>query len=286
MKQKKPNIGQINEVVVVDIERQGAWVDAGGERLLLPKQDLAREVSVGELLRVFIYRDQDGDIQATLKLPLAMAGEFAALRVKKALPEGVLFDLGRGFELPVSIDEIPFRPKQGERTLVRVELDEDGMLCGSCRITDFLETAQGPMVGQLAGLNIGQQVELLVWRTTDLGVKMIIDDRYEGLLYADEPIEAQIGQKLVGYVTRLREDGKVDLSLNPGGKAGADLGRDKILQALAGSGFLPLNDNSSPEDIRRLLGLSKKQFKRAVGSLYKQNQIELLQTGIRLKVQK
>ena len=275
MKQKRLEIGQIHEVVVVDLDRQGAWLDAGSERLLLHKQDLAQPVSVGDRLRVFIYRDQDGDTQATLKLPLATAGEFAALRAKKIVPEGVLFELGRGFELPVSMDEIPFRPKQGERTLVRVELDEDGMLCGSCRITDFLESSRD--------LKFGQQVELMVWRTTDLGVKMIINNRYEGLLYADEPIDAQIGQTLVGFVARLREDGKVGLSLNPGGKAGADLGRDKILQALAGNGFLPLNDNSSPEDIRRLLGLSKKQFKRSLGSLYKQGKVELLQTGVRLK---
>lgn len=275
MKPDMPNIGQINEVSVVDVDQQGAWLDAGSERLLVPKQELAQQVTLGEMLRVFIYRDQDGDIQATLKLPLACAGEFAALRVKKVLPEGVLFELGRGFELPVAIEEIPFRPKQGERTLVRVELDEDGMLCGSCRIGDFLAAAQG--------LKFGQQVELLVWRSTDLGVKMIIDNRYEGLLYADEPIDAQVGQNLTGFVARVREDGKIDLSLNPGGKVGTDIGRDKILEALAGGGFLPLNDNSSPEEIRRLLGLSKKQFKRAVGGLYKQNKIELLQTGIRLK---
>ncbi len=275
MELEMPNIGQINEVTVVDIDQQGAWLDAGSERLLVPTQELAQPVALGEVLRVFIYRDSDGDIQATLKLPLASAGEFAALRVKKIVPEGVLFELGRGFELPVAIEEIPFRPKQGERTLVRVELDEDGMLCGSCRISDFLEAARG--------LAFGQQVELLVWRSTDLGVKMIIDNRYEGLLYADESIETQVGQNLTGFVARVREDGKIDLSLNPGGKLGSDIGRDKILAALAGSGFLALTDNSSPEEIRRLLGLSKKQFKRALGGLYKQDKIEMLQTGIRLK---
>ena len=276
MKQKKLETGQIHEVVVVDTDHQGLWLDAGSERLFIPRQELAEPVSIGAVLRVFLYRDEDGETQATLKLPLATAGEFAALRVKKIVPEGVLFELGRGFELPVAMDEIPFRPKLGERTLVRVELDEDGNLCGSCRITDFLETSRD--------LKFGQQVELMVWRTTDLGVKMIIDSRFEGLLYADEPIDAQIGQTLVGFVARLREDGKVDLSLNPGGKAGADIGREKILQALtSGKGFLALNDNSSPEDIRRLLGLSKKQFKRALGGLYKQGKVEILQAGIRLK---
>ncbi len=276
MTQKRLNLGQINELAILDIENQGVWLDAENERLFLPQEELSRKFSVGERIQVFVYRDQDGDLQATLKFPLASVGEFAALRVKKILAEGVIFDLGRGFELPVAIEEIPFRPKHGERTLVRVELDEDEMFCGSCRITDFLRAADG--------LKFGQQVELQVWRTTDLGVKMIIDGQYEGLVYADEPLESQAGEKLVGFVARVREDGKVDLSLNPGGKAGVDLGREKILEALAGSGFLPLNDNSSPEEIRRLLGLSKKQFKRALGGLYKEQKIEILQKGVRLKV--
>lgn len=275
MKQQKLAIGRINEVSIEQIDQQGAWLVSGLERLLLPRQEVATALAVGASLRVFIYHDPEGVLQATLRLPLAEVGEFAALRVKKVLDEGVFFDLGRGFELPVAIDEIPFRLRSGERTLVRVELDEDGMLCGSCRIADFLE--------QPRNLKVGQQVDLLVWRLTDLGAKMVIDNRYEGLLYADEQFEIQLGQRIVGYVARLREDGKVDLSLNPGGRAGADIGRDKIMQALKGGNFLPLNDNSSPEDIRRVLGLSKKQFKRAVGSLYKQNRIELLQSGIRLK---
>ena len=275
MNKKNLEISQIHEVRVVDSDRQGVWLEAGGERLFLSAQEVDPLPAVGDLLRVFIYRDEDGETRATLKLPLATAGEFAALRVKKIVTEGVLFDLGPGFELPVAIDEIPFRPKLNEQTLVRVDVDEDGDLCGSCRITDYLENA--------SDLTFGQQVELVVWRVTDLGVKMIIDNRYEGLLYADEPIEVQVGQKLTGFISRMRDEGKIDLSLNPGGEAGAEIGRDKILQALAGKGFLPLTDNSSPEDIRRLLGLSKKQFKRALGGLYKQGQVELLQTGIRLK---
>ncbi len=275
MEQDISLVGKISKAVVEQLDSQGAWLKVGTLRQLLPKTELVQAVSVGEQLQVFIYCDEDGQLLATRRLPLATVGEFAALRAKKILHEGVLFDLGRGFELPVAIEEIPFRPRQNERTLVRVELDEDGMLCGSCRVADFLETAEG--------LRVGQQVALQVWRKTDLGVKMIIDNRFEGLLYADEAVETQPGQKLTGYVARLREDGKIDLSLNPGGQAGADIGCDKILEALRSGGFLPLNDNSSPEDIRRLLGLSKKQFKRAVGNLYKQKKIEILQKGIRLK---
>ncbi len=268
-------IGRTHELEVKRIDDKGALLETEGGLLALKKAEMEGTVAVGQRLRVFLYRDQQGELLVTQRVPLAEVGEFAALRVRKILRAGVIFDLGRGFELPVAIEEIPFRPKPGERTLVRVELDADEGLCGSCRIGDFLEEPRG--------LRVGQQVELLVWRQTELGIKMIVEGRCEGLLYAEELSEARPGDRMVGYVTRLREDGKVDLSLNPGGRAGVDIGREKILQALAGKGFLPLHDNSSPEEIRRLLGLSKKQFKRAVGGLYKEQKIELLQSGIRLK---
>jgi predicted RNA-binding protein (virulence factor B family) len=274
MKTEKLPLGRILPMSIERVEEKGVWLKAGTERFLLPTREIQQPLKAGETIAVFVYCDAEGEIRISHKLPLAEVGEFAALRAKQILPEGVMFDLGRGFELPVAIDEIPFRPRQNERTLVRVELDADGMLCGSCRISDFLLPQQD--------LAVGQQVDLLVWRTTDLGVKMIINGSHEGLLYAEEAGGLQLGQKLSGYVARLREDGKVDLSLNPGGKIGTDIGRDKILQALSQSGFLPLHDGSSPEDIRRLLGLSKKQFKRALGSLYKEKKVELLPTGIRL----
>ncbi|MCF6178337.1 MAG: S1-like domain-containing RNA-binding protein [Geopsychrobacter sp.] len=254
-------VGRVNEVLVAQVDQRGAWLQVAEESILLPAVEIHQPLQAGQSLAVFIYIDEEGERRATLKKPIAEAGQFAALRAKKIVPAGVLFDFGQGFELPVAMDEIPFRPRQNERTLVRIELDEDGMLCGSCRIPDFLEK---PL-----GLKVGQEVDLLVWRSTDLGVKMIIDNRFEGLLYLEKSHKLQPGQFIKGYVARLREDDKVDLSLNPGGRAGTDIGRDKILQALEGSGFMHLNDESAAEDIRRLLGLSKKQFKRALGGLYK-----------------
>lgn len=275
MIQSKTAVGRIHELKVERLDHQGAWLEARPQPLLLAQKELNRDLAVGEKLRVFVYCAEDGKPRASLRLPLAEAGDFVVLRVKRILREGVYFDLGGGFELPVASEEIPFRPRPAERTLVRIELDEHDGLCGSCRIGDFLEKPQG--------LKVGQQVKLMVWRTTDLGVKVIIDGCFEGLVYADELPDARPGQRLTGYVARLREDGKVDLNLNPGGRAGVDIGREKILQALVGKGFLPLHDNSSSEEIRRVLGLSKKQFKRALGALYKEGRVELLQSGIRLK---
>jgi len=268
--------GKLNQLIVTHIDQRGAWFETSLGPVLLPASEINELVVPHASLKVFILGQAGKDLCASLRLPLAQVGEFAALRVKKILPEGILFDLGRGYELPVAYDEIPFRPREGERSLVRVELDDEGQLCGSCRIEDFLEAPRG--------LKVGQSVALMVWRSTELGIKMIINGRHEGLVYAGELAHAQPGQQLTGYVARLREDGKVDLSLNPGGRAGIDLGRQKLLQALEGSGYLPLHDKSSPEEIRRLLGLSKKQFKRAAGTLYKEQRIELTSSGIKLKV--
>ena len=274
MIEKKSLIGHKAELEVGGLDAAGAWLGTGAERVLLPRPELKRPLAVGERLQVFVFRPEPGRLQARLQLPPAEVGEFAALKCRRLTREGGWFEFAPGLDLPVHATEIPFRLRTGERTLVRIGLDDQGMLCGSCRIADYLDPAQG--------LPSGRQVQLQVWRQTDLGTKMIIDGRYEGLLYADELPVARIGEKLVGFVTRLRADGKIDLSLNPGGKAGADIGRDRLLQALEESGFLPLHDNSSPEEIRRLLGLSKKQFKRAVGMLYKEKKIELLTKGIRL----
>jgi predicted RNA-binding protein (virulence factor B family) len=273
--QNEPVPGKVTPLIVSRIDQRGAWFETLAGPVLLPAAEVGELVVPGAKLNVFTLGRPGRDLQASLRLPLAQVGEFSALRVKKILPQGILFDLGRGYELPVAYDEIPFRPRGGERSLVRVELDDCGQLCGSCRIGDYLEPPRN--------LQIGQQVALMVWRCTELGVKMIVNGRHEGLVYASELATAQPGRQMTGYVARVRDDGKVDLSLNPGGRAGIDLGRQVLLQALAGSGYLPLHDNSPPEEIRRLLGLSKKQFKRAVGTLYKEQRIELTSSGIRLK---
>jgi predicted RNA-binding protein (virulence factor B family) len=196
MKQNMPPLGRVSTLTVERLDQQGAWLMSIPEPLLLPQAELVPSVVAGERVRVFVYRGDEGKVLATRRLPQAEVGSFAALRIKEIQPAGVIFDLGRGFDLPVAIEEIPFRPRSGERTLVRVELDEDEMLCGSCRIADFLSVAQG--------LRVGQQVDLQVWRQTDLGIKMIIEGRCEGLLYADDAPNVQVGQHLVGYISRLR----------------------------------------------------------------------------------
>lgn len=276
MIQTDPDIGRVTERLVESIEPHKLWLNAAaGERLSLSISEAPTGVRVGDRLRVFVQREAAGSLVATTRLPIAEVGEFAALRIKRRLHEGVIFDLGTGHELPVAFEEIPFRLLPNERPLVYISLDADEKLCGSCRIDDFLSPP--------AGFKVGDKVALQVWRKTDLGIKMIVNQTTEGLLYAEEVSRVRAGEKMTGYVRRLRADGKLDLSLNPGGAAGIDLGREKLLAALEPGGFLPLHDGSSPDEIRARLGLSKKQFKRAVGTLYREQKIELLAQGIRLR---
>lgn len=274
MKDKDLDIGRCLELVVENVEPRHVVLIAGSERLLLERDEVPAGLKPGERVRVFLQRSETGQPVATTRLPLAGVGEFAALRIKRQLRAGVIFDLGNGYELPVAREEIPFRPRPEERPLVYITLDEDENLCGSCRIADFLSPPRG--------LKVGEAVELQVWRQTELGIKMIVNGACEGLLYAEELSRVRPGERMTGYIRQLRADGKLDLSLNPGGRAGVDIGREKLLAALEPTGFLPLHDGSSPEEIRSRLGLSKKQFKRAVGTLYREQKIELLTKGIRL----
>jgi predicted RNA-binding protein (virulence factor B family) len=166
---------------------------------------------------------------------------------------------------------------EGRRYLVRVCLDRDGRPIASARLEKFLEK-------ESQELREGEEVEVIVWAFTDLGAKLIVNHRYEALLYQDEiPAGLKRGDHLPGFVKRLREDRRLDISLRRPGLAGINDARQVILGALQKSGFLPLHDQSSPEQIRAQLGLSKKVFKKALGGLYKDGLLELTNQGVRLK---
>jgi predicted RNA-binding protein (virulence factor B family) len=136
----------------------------------------------------------------------------------------------------------------------------------------------------VTGLKEGQEVLLTIWQLTDLGAKVIVNNRFSGLLYRDElGPRTSPGDRLTGYVKRIRDDGKVDVTLRQSGAAGVEADKATLLSALRKSGFLPLHDNSPPEAIRQDLGMSKRSFKKAAGGLYKEGVIELTGEGIRLK---
>lgn len=270
-------IGRIQELEVRAVDERGAWLGAGDELVLLPRAELPADLRPGRRLRVFVQQTEAGLPAATLRLPLAQVGEFALLRVSSVSRHGAFLEWGPEKELLVPFAEQPERLRVGRRYLVRVLLDRQGRTFASARIDKHL--APGP--GDLAE---GQAVELTVWEFTDLGAKVIVDDRYGALLFRDEirgPLRR--GDKLRGYVRQLREDGKIDVTLRQGGRAGVEEAKEVLRAALRQSGFLPLHDRSAPEEIERVLGMSKKTFKKALGGLYREGAVELTDEGVRLK---
>lgn len=270
-------IGRIQDLKVHSIEEHGAWLGEGDERVLLPLRELPPGVRPGSRLTVFVYRTADGQPAATLRLPQAQVGEFALLRVSQVTRHGTFLEWGPEKELLVPFAEQPERMRVGRRYLVKVRLDSQGRVVGSARIDKCLETER-------IDLAEGQAVELTVWEFTDLGAKVIVDDRYGALLFQDEirgPLRR--GDRLRGYVKQVREDGKVDVTLHREGREGIEEAKEVLRAALQEKGFLPLHDRSTPGEIQRALGMSKKVFKKAVGGLYKDGAVELTAEGVWLK---
>lgn len=209
--------------------------------------------------------------------PQANVGEVAYLRVTKVNDIGAFLDWGRPKDLLLPFGEQRFRPDEGKRVLVMIYVDDRMRPVASMRLDRFLRD-------EAEGLAAGDRVSLTIADLTDLGAKAVVDNRFWGLLYRDDiarPLRR--GDRVEGYVRRVRDDGRLDLSLLPPGEARLDLVGEKVLAELAASdGFLPLGDKSPAAAIKARLGVSKNAYKQAIGRLYKQRRIVIEDDGIRL----
>lgn len=270
-------IGRLQQLTIARIDDRGAWLQAGDASVLLPLRELPAGSAPGQTLEVLVYHDGSGVPVATLRQPKGQVGEFALLKVSQSTKHGAFLDWGLEKDVLCPFSEQPERMRPGRSYLVKLCLDSQGRVVATAQIERCLE----PPAGELAE---GDAVQLQLWEFTDLGAKVIINQRFGGLLYQDElPSGLRRGSRLSGYIKRLREDGKIDVCLRQGGAAGAAESAGVLLAALRSHGFLPLHDQSSPEQIQQLLGLSKKAFKKALGGLYKAGLVELEADGVRLK---
>lgn len=268
--------GNHYRLTVEKIDPKGAWLFGEGQTLLLPRAECPAQLTPGTELDVFIYLDRNNRFAATTRSPLAEVGQFALLQVTSIGPHGAFLDWGLEKDLLAPFSEQPQRMLEGRRYLVYLCRDQQNRPIASARLEKYLQREN-------KDLREGDEVELTVWAFTDLGAKVIINNRYEGLLYRDElPPGLKRGDQGVGFVGRIRDDRKIDISLRRPGAAGIADAREVLLDALAEDGFLALHDGSPPEQIRNQLGLSKKQFKKALGGLYKEGRIELSEQGIKL----
>lgn len=273
---EQPELCRLHTLRVARVDKGGVWLEAGGRLVHLPRREAPQAVP-GEEVEVFLYQDGVGELRATCRLPLAQAGQFALLTVRSVGSHGAFLDWGLAKDLLTPYRLQPERMQVGRSYLVKVELDPQGRPYANARIDDCLDRGR-------PDLHEGDAVSLLVWQLTDLGAKVIVNHRYPAILYRDElPAGTIAGMELSGYVKRLREDGKLDVTLRKVGAEAVSDARDVILGALAvRNGFLPLHDRSTPAAIEKVLGMSKKTFKKAVGGLYRDGLVTLTDEGVQL----
>ena len=273
-------IGQYSHLKIARITPSGAFLASEEGDILLPGKFIPEGARIGTELEVFVYLDSEDRPVATVQKPFAVVGEFAVLTVKDTNAKvGSFLDWGLDKDLLLPFSEQLAPVKKGEQVLVYLYQDASARIAASARLDRFLKPAD-------ASLTEGDAVDLFVYAYTDLGAKVVVNNRYSGVLFRNELYaKPKAGEKLRGYVKKIRDGGKLDITLRRGGAQEAQTDRDLLLAALSSSadGFLPLHDKSSPEMISKLLKLSKKSFKKAVGGLYREGLISMSDDGIRLK---
>ncbi len=275
-------LGKMNSLVVLRVATQGLYLD--GENLgdvLIPNNVVPPGTLVGSRLDVFLYCDSDDRLIATTKVPFAQVGEFASLQVVGLDSRiGAFLDWGLNKDVLLPIREQTAPLQEGDWRLVYLMVDERSNRIVATQRLDRHLNKTAPSYRE------GEKVTLLIAGETDLGYKAIVEGAHRGLIYhTDVRVRLYMGQKVPGYVKCVREDGKIDLTLDPAGWSRVAPLADGIIEELkANGGKLALNDDSSPEEIRALLGVSKKSFKQAIGVLYKERRIVMLEHGISLPI--
>ncbi len=273
-------IGKINKLTVVKEVDFGMYLNGGEEHgeILLPKRYLPENCSVNDELDVFIYRDSEDRLIATTETPLAKAEEFAALEVVAANNTGAFLNWGLPKDLLLPFREQKTNVQIGDKVFVFVYLDaESKRLVASAKIEKHIDNL--PVYYEP-----GNEVDAIIWAKTDLGFKVVIENLYSGMIYHNEIFQPlEIGQRISAFVSKVREDDKIDLTLNKTGYNKVTDTTDQVVKLLENNnGTLPYNDKSSAEDIRNFFGMSKKTFKMTIGSLYKKRIIEITPEGIKL----
>lgn len=274
-------IGRYNSLQVTKYTDFGLYLDGGADgEILLPKRYIPKgeALEVGDWLNVFVYLDSEDRLIATTQKPKVQVGGFASLKVVEINRVGLFLDWGlpKDLLLPHSEEKRPLQV--GDYCVVYVYLDQrTRRITATARLDRYLDKTP-------ARYAPGQEVDLLVVEQTDMGFKAIINNEHWGLIHNNEVFKfLRSGMRERGFIREVRADGKISLSLQPVGREAASSLSEQILAKLReAGGQLPLSDKSSPEQISSLFGVSKGNFKKAIGGLYKQGQIIIEADGIRL----
>ena len=278
-------IGKYNTLTILRDTKVGLFLGnpqedpEGINDILLPNKYVPNNFEIGDDLTVFVYLDHEERPVATTIEPYILLNEFALLRVNYVNKIGAFLDWGMEKDIFVPFKEQARPMEKGKRYLVYLYLDEKtNRLVASSKTNQFLNNDQ-------LTVEKGEEVNLIVSHITEIGINVIINEKHKGLIYKDEVYDDSIrtGNRLRGYIKTIRTDNKIDVSLQIQGYQSIEPNAQLILGELKASrGFLRLTDNSHPEDIKTVLKMSKKTFKKAIGALYREKVIEIKEDGIYL----
>lgn len=273
------DIGKYNDLRVVKLVSIGCYLDGGehGE-ILIPRRYVPEGTKEDDVLNVFIYFDSEDRIIATTETPKITLGEIGSLKAVSVTSSGAFLDWGLPKDIFVPFKEQQQKMEAGKWYIVGLYIDhETNRLAASAKIDKFLDNTPPTY-------EIGDEVDLLIYNKTDLGFSAIVNNAHWGVLYENEVFRhLSKGKRITGYIKKIREDEKIDLILQkPGYEKIDDISKALIDKLEKNNGFMKLTDKSNPEDIYDLLGISKKVFKKAIGSLYKARLITLEKDGIKL----
>ena len=272
-------IGKFNTLNIIRETDNGVYLDGGDHgEILMPRKYVSEEMKEQGTAEVFVYTDSEDRLVATTEKPLATVGEFARLEVKATAKFGAFLDWGLAKDLLVPFSEQRTKMQEGNSYWVYVYLDLlTNRVVASAKLHKFLDNTPPEYVK-------GQEVSLIITEETDLGIKAIVNLEHTGILYKNQVFrKLEIGSQTKGYIAKVRNDEKIDLLLEEPGYEKVDSISQKILAELeANNGFMAVSDKSSPEMIKAMFGISKKNFKKAIGGLYKKRLISFVSDGIKL----
>lgn len=273
------HIGKFNTLTVCKKNDAEVYLDGGDNgEILVKSKKMPRSIEVGDTIDAFIYTDGKGQLVATTQSPLAQVDEVAWLKVVSLSHAGAFLDWGLDKDLLVPFSEQKYKMVEGRYYLVRLFLDEHNRIAASTLLDDFIRD-------EAVYLKEGQQVALIISDETELGYKAVVDHRFWGVLYKNEVFQRlRKGQKITGYIKKIRTDNKIDLTLESG-KYGqkVDSVAENILAFLQRQdGEMRITDKSPPDVIYDTFGVSKKAFKQALGSLYKRRLITISEHSVKL----
>lgn len=272
-------LGRYNQLEVVKKVEFGVYLDGDEDgEILLPKKYVPEDCEEGDMLNVFIYLDMEERLVATTLQPYAQVGDFACLEVAWVNEYGAFLDWGLMKDLFVPFREQKVKMQKGRRYVVHIHVDEESYrIMASAKVERYLSDERPEY-------QPGEEVEVMVWQRTDLGYKVIVDNKFSGMLFHNEVFrQLEIGMRLPAYIKQVRHDGKIDLELQKAGFHKVDDFAEVLLQYIRDNGGrTSINDKTDAETIYDAFGVSKKTFKKAVGDLYRKRLIVLEDGGIRL----